>query len=192
MLFFPAFLAKEPPIQIRKVWDSLLAQGKKVVAIGGTDAHTLVYHFGPFSKTVFPYSYHFKTINTHILVENKLSGDAKTDSQQILAALKKGNAFIANNSVKSARGFRFYAAVGKKTCNMGEEAPFKDGLILSAELPADAECVLLKDCKPLIQNQECRNIYYSVESPGIYRIECYRRHLLEKRGWIFSNPIYIR
>ena len=49
--FFPASLAKEPPIEIRKVWDFLLAKGKKVVAIGGSDAHTLVYHFGPFKKS---------------------------------------------------------------------------------------------------------------------------------------------
>ena len=40
--FFPAFLAKEPPFQIRQIWDALLADGKKVVAIGGSDAHTLV------------------------------------------------------------------------------------------------------------------------------------------------------
>lgn len=192
MLFFRLFSPKNLPFRSAKSGIPFSLKVKKIVAIGGTDAHTLVYHFGPFSKTIFPYRYHFKTINTHILVENKLSGDAETDSRQILAALKKGNAFIANDSVKSARGFRFYTAIGTKTCNMGEETHFKDGLILSAELPADAECVLLKDGKPLIRKQKCLNLYYSVESPGIYRIECYRRHLLEKRGWIFSNPIYIR
>ncbi len=190
--FFPAFLAKEPPLQIRKIWDALLAEGKKVVAIGGTDAHTLVYSFGPFRKTVFPYNYHFKTINTHILVENELSGDAIMDSKIILSALKKGNAFIANDSIKPGQGFRFNLIANGKYFTMGDEVDFKDGLILTADIPADAECILLRDGNPVIQNHQCRQIFYSVEAPGCYRVECYRSHLLERRGWIFSNPIYIR
>ena len=48
--FFPAFLAKEPPIQIRKIWDALLADRKKVVAIGGSDAHTLKLQFWTIKK----------------------------------------------------------------------------------------------------------------------------------------------
>jgi len=28
--------------------------------------------------------------------------------------------------------------------------------------------------------------------PGSYRLEAYRRYLGKKRGWIFSNPIYVR
>jgi hypothetical protein len=190
--FFPAFLAKEPPIQIRKKWDSLLAEGKKVVAIGGTDAHTLTYNFGPFRKTVFPYSYHFKTINTHVLVENELSGDAKKDSELILSALGKGNAFVSNDRIKSGKGFRFNLIANGNTFTMGDEVVFSEGLVLTADLPAEAECVLLRDGEPVLQNQKCRRIYYPVEAPGCYRLECYRRHLFERRGWLFSNPFYIR
>jgi hypothetical protein len=190
--FFPAFLAKEPPLQIRILWDSLLANGNKVVAIGSTDAHTLVYHFGPFRKTVFPYSYHFKTINTHILVERKLTGDANQDSKIILSALQNGNAFIANDRIKSGRGFMFNLIDNDRTFSMGDETNFSDGLILSAELPADAECVLLKDGEPVFHDQKCRRFSFSVKSPGCYRLECYRRYLLERRCWIFTNPIYIR
>ena len=189
---FPIFLAKEPPLQIRTIWDSLLAQGKKVVAIGGTDAHTLIYKFGPFSITAFPYAYHFKTINTHILIENKLTGDARKDTKLILSALKKGNAFIANDRVKPSHGFKFSLMSNGNTFIMGDELKFKEGLVLTAELPFDAECILLKDGKPVFQNHHCRQISYPVDTPGCYRLECYRKHLLERRGWIFSNPIYIR
>ena len=190
--FFPAFLAKEPPIQIRKIWDALLAEGKKVVAIGGSDAHTLIYNFGPFRKTVFPYNYHFRTINTHILVKNKLSGDAIKDSKIILGALKKGNAFIANDSIKRGQGFRFSLIEDGKTFIMGDEVNFKAGLILTATLPDEAECILLRDGEPVLNIQNCRQISYSVITPGCYRLECYRKHLFERRGWLFSNPIYIR
>jgi hypothetical protein len=190
--FFPAFLAKEPPFQIRKIWDSLLAEGRQVVAIGGSDAHTLVYQFGPFKKTVFPYSYHFKTINTHILIQDELTFDAKNDSKVILSALEKGNAFVANDRIRLTRGFRFYATANNKSHIMGEELPFIEGITLTVELPAEAECILLKDGKPVVRKQKCERLTYSVESKGCYRVECYRSNLLERRGWIFSNPIYIR
>ena len=190
--FFPDFLAKEPPIQIRKKWDALLADGKKVVAIGGSDAHTLNYKFGPFKKTVFPYSYHFKTINTHILIENELTGDAKKDSGMILTALGKGNAFIANDMISPGKGFMFNLEKSGKTWIMGDEVDFSEGQILTASLPAEAECVLLRDGEVILQNRKCRQISFPVKAPGCYRLECYRRFLFERRGWLFSNPIYIR
>ena len=190
--FFPAFLAKEPPFQIRKIWDALLADGKKVVAIGGSDAHTLIYNFGPFRKTVFPYSYHFKTINTHILIENELSGNAKKDSAMLLNALGKGNAFVANDMITPGKGFRFNLEKNGKTWIMGDEVDFSEGQILNAYLPAEAECVLLRDGDPVFQNRKCRQFSYPVKAPGCYRLECYRRYLFERRGWLFSNPIYIR
>jgi len=189
---FPAFLAKEPPFQIRKIWDRLLADGKKVVAIGGSDAHTLIYNLGPFRRIVFPYSYHFKTINTHILIKNKLSGDAKKDSAMMLNALGKGNAFVANDMIASGIGFRFNLEKNGKTWIMGAEVDFSEGQILNAYLPAEAECVLLKDGDPVLQNQKCTQFSYPIKSPGCYRLECYRRYLFERRGWLFSNPIYIR
>jgi hypothetical protein len=27
---------------------------------------------------------------------------------------------------------------------------------------------------------------------GVYRVEAYRSFLLRKRGWVFTNPIYVR
>lgn len=190
--FFPAFLAKEPPIQNRKIWDELLATGKKVSAIGGSDAHTFINNLGLFKKTIFPYSYHFKTINTHILIENELSGDAKKDSTMMLNSLRKGNAFVANDMIKPSKGFRFNLEKNGKTWIMGDEVDFSEGQILNAYFPAEAECVLLKDGDPVFQNRRCRQFSYPVKAPGCYRLECYRRYLFERRGWLFSNPIYIR
>jgi hypothetical protein len=191
-VFFPAFLAKEPPTKIRNIWDSLLYEGKRIVAIGGADAHMLEYHFGPLKKIVFPYTYHFRTINTHVLLEKELNGDVRKDSQLILSALKKGHAFVANDSINPARGFRFYAVSKENSYMMGDEIAFQEDLILTAELPVEAECTLLKDGKQVFHKQKSRSLTYSVDAPGCYRIECYRRYLFERRGWIFSNQRYIR
>ncbi|RMF86742.1 MAG: PHP domain-containing protein, partial [Nitrospinota bacterium] len=47
-------------------WDQE-CQRRKVVAIGGSDAHGFRYRKGPLSLTLFPYPFLFRTVNVHIL-----------------------------------------------------------------------------------------------------------------------------
>ncbi len=37
-----------------------------------------------------------------------------------------------------------------------------------------------------------RELTYEVTQPGVYRVEAYRRFRLKRRGWVFTNPIYVR
>jgi hypothetical protein len=32
---------------------------------------------------------------------------------------------------------------------------------------------------------------HTTVTPGVYRVEVYRRHRFSQRAWIFSNPIYV-
>jgi hypothetical protein len=188
---FPQFLAVQPPKQIVERWDALLLRGQHVVGIGGADAHTLIYHFGPFTKEVFPYRYHFKTINTHILLDNPLSGHAEKDRGVILEALKTGRVFVANDGVKSSRGFRFTAQTGNQSYSMGSQFKYQKDLVFQARLPYHADCCLIRNGKVAAEFKQVREINFPVSSHGIYRLECYRSYLFRKRGWIFSNPITI-
>ncbi len=44
-----------------------------------------------------------------------------------------------------------------------------------------------------IQTMKKRSTYgYNATEPGVYRVEAYIRYKGRRRGWIFSNPIYIR
>jgi hypothetical protein len=81
------------PEAIRR-WDELLSAGKKVVAIGGSDAHSHVMHLGPLARTVFPYEFHFRTVNTHVNLPRPLGTDAASDTSMILDALRHGHCFI--------------------------------------------------------------------------------------------------
>ena len=78
----------------RKNKDNLLAQGKRVAAVGGSDAHAFPARLGPLKRTLFPYRFHFTSINTHVLTQDELSGDYETDHALMIAALARGNAFI--------------------------------------------------------------------------------------------------
>lgn len=191
LAFFPENMAVEPPRQIRAIWDALLSKGQKVVAIGGADAHTLPFHFGPFTKHVFPYSYHFRAITTHLILEVGLSGNTETDTLAILDALRSGHAFVAYDLIKPAFGFRFYLEDNGVTIPMGDQLGFRPGQRITAILPSPADCRLLRDGQVLDARRVKDKYSWSVDKPGVYRLECYRTYRAKKRGWIFSNPLYI-
>ncbi|GAP15126.1 predicted metal-dependent phosphoesterase [Longilinea arvoryzae] len=188
---FPATIAHGPLPETLALWDSLLARGDRVVAVGGSDAHALHKRLGPIRKTIFPYDFHFGAINTHLLTPEPLSGDLNFDRRMVLQALRDGHAFVGYDRPAPTRGFRF-TAQGEENAMQGDIVRLHGGITLQIRLPGEAECRLLKD-GAVVQtwhNQEiCAHI---TTQPGVYRVECYIRYLGKLRGWIFSNPIYIR
>ena len=50
----------------------------------------------------------------------------------------------------------------------------------------------------LLRNGSCvaqtigSELVYATDLPGAYRVECHRRYFLKPRGWIYSNPIFVR
>ena len=63
---------------------------------------------------------------------------------------------------------------------------------MQIKLPQAAECLLIKDGEVIRTSQKRISIIHRVEEPGVYRVEAYLDFLGKRRGWIFSNPIYIR
>ena len=190
--FFPSFVAHQPiPNTILK-WDELLATGARVVAIGGSDAHALRMSMGPISRTIFPYEFHFRTVNTHLILPEALSGDVNNDKKLIYEAMAAGHCFIGYDMPAPTRGFRFTAQGLEKTAIMGDEIPAKGGVTLQAKLPSDAEIRLLKDGVVIQTWKNKASCTHITTDAGVYRIEVYRRYLGKLRGWIYSNPIYVR
>jgi len=189
---FPQYIARGPLAAALKKWDELLARGQKVVAVGGSDAHAFKMRLGPIRRTVFPYEFHFNAVNTHLLVDRPLSGDLGADRQMILDALRRGHAFVGYDLPASTRGFRFYAQATGKTAIMGDEVRLNRGVTLQIRLPAKTECRLLRDGGTIQIWRDSQICTHIAAKPGVYRVECYLEYLGKKRGWIFSNPIYIR
>lgn len=189
--FFPVFMAEKAPEQILKIFDRLLNEGHQIIAIAGSDAHEFHFQIGPISKTVFPYSYHFQGINNHILLTTPLTGEYDTDKEMILSSIKRGSLFIANDRISSSKGFRFFAQKGKEEIHSGRRCRFHSKMILRAELPAPAECILYQNGKKIQSVQVSKGFSYPIKGPGVYRIEFYRYFLFKMRGWIYSNPIFI-
>lgn len=191
-VYFPRFLALQPPPAAVAKWDELLNDGKRVVAIGGSDAHALKISAGPLRRVVFPYVFHFQTINTHLLTPSPLTGDLTADKKMIYDAFAAGHCFTACDLHHPARGFRFTAQGRDKQAIMGDELSAEGGVTLKIRLPEAADCRLLKDGKVIRAWKDTDIAAYITTQPGVYRVEVWRRALGRLRSWIFSNPIYLR
>lgn len=189
--FFPEFIARGPLPETLSIWDRKLAEGQNVVAIGGSDAHARRMSLGPIHRLIFPYEYHFSAINTHILTPNPLIGEIEEDKKLIFSALASGNCFVGYDLPASTHGFRFSAHSREQTVIMGEEIRLNGGINLQVKLPSKAEIRLIKDGKN-IQVRFSEILTYTTREVGVFRVEVYRHFLGRRRGWIFSNPIYVR
>ena len=190
--FNPKMVARGPFSDAVQKWDQLLETGKQVVAVGGSDAHAFQVSLGPIRKTIFPYKFHFQAVNTHLLTEHSLTGDFNHDRSLVLDALARGHAFIGYDLPAATRGFRFTAQGKDGTAMLGDEIALHQGVTLQICLPQRAECRLLRDGK-VIKSWNKREICsFIATEAGVYRIEVYLHYMGKSRGWIFSNPIYVR
>ena len=182
-----------PPEETLKKWDELNKK-RKVVAIGGIDAHAHKHNVMGFEFEIFGYKILFKSIRTHVFVDKEISkGSAKNfeqDKKQILEAIGKGRSFIVNNYYGSGTGFRFFAEYSGENFTMGDEIIFdKSGnkkIILRTFLPAEADIKLIHNGK-CIDEFKGLDCIWDTNEKGSYRIEAWKNG----KGWIFSNHIRI-
>lgn len=195
--FNPKRVAQGPVQGTLKKWDELLASGRRVVAIGGTDAHAFPVHLGPLHRILYPYEFHFHTINTHLLIPQSLTGEVVDDRRMVLDAFRQGHAFIGYDLPVPTQGFNFTAHGMDTTANMGDEVSAEKGITVQIRLPESAgshtvECRLLRDGETVKTWRNKASITHIAAEAGVYRVEVYIHYLGKWRAWIFSNPIYVR
>ncbi len=188
--FFPEFIAHGPHPATLKKWDELLSMGKKVFAVGGSDAHALDFHKGFFRKTVFPYDFHFSAINNHLLVDNDLVGDVEADAKQVYYALKHGHSFVGYDLPCSTKGFSFTLETDDQVGQLGDTVQLKRGGTLRVHTPAKADIEIVHDGKVFKSAKDSSALVVTVTERGYYRVQCTIDFLGKKRGWIYSNPIF--
>jgi hypothetical protein len=188
--YFPALTASGPYPETLRKWDELL-ETRPVAALGGSDAHGNSYHLGPLSREVQPYGYLFRCVNTHLLSEEPLSGEVGHDRAVVYGALRAGRGFLGYEQPGAIAGFTFWARSGQGEATMGETLAMAGTVELRVTCPRPAEMRLVRDGQVVVQAQGERLTLVAHEG-GVYRVEAYRRHAGRRRGWIFSNPIYVR
>jgi len=190
-IFNPHWIAKGPFAETLCKWDEQLIAGRPMVGIGGSDAHALEVQLGPLKRIVFPYEFHFRGINTHLLLDEPLLGEIARDQDLIYGALRQGSAFIANDDLAATKGFSFQAHGYGHTATMGKTISASWGVTIQIRLPAEAECHLICNGKIVNEWNHQRLCTHLVKETGAYRVEVYHARWGRKIGWIFSNPIYL-
>jgi hypothetical protein len=181
-----------PPAETLARWDAL-SRKRRVVGIGGTDAHAHKADvMGFFDVEVFPYKVMFKSVHTHVLLDQPLrKGDAASfeeDKWNIYEALRSGRCFVANSYHADPRGFSFFATSATETLQQGDfvEFPGEGKLALHVELPQQALLRILRN-GALVKEITTGEFTQPVHAPGAWRVEAW----LEDKGWIFSNHIRV-
>jgi hypothetical protein len=178
-LLAPGRALDHPPQRNMRAWDEL-CRVRRVVGLGGIDAHQYGKRIGPVVPLrVMAYHRSFRHIRTHVLARERTR-------EGVYAALREGRCYIAVDSIAPASGFAFEAG----DLPMGGEAP-AGRRRLSARTPLDARLLLLRDGNE-IATAAGRSLEADVEEPGVYRVEALRRSKGRERTWILSNPIYLR
>lgn len=187
----PTLSALGPFPEVLQRWDRLLAAGRRVVAIGGTDAHATPIRKGPLFRVIFPYEWLFRTVNTHILTKEPLTGNAEMDRKRLFNNLERGRCFVGYDLPESTKGFRFTAQGDGSQAIMGETITARFGVTLQVKLTSRAEITLLHNGVQIRRWTDREAAVHTVIEPGAYRVEVYRSFQGKNRGWIFSNPIFV-
>jgi len=194
----PNRIAHGPFPQVLRRWDELLASGRRIVAIGGSDAHALPARMGVLHRVIFPYEFHFRAINTHLLIETPISGELESDRRLIYDAFRQGRLFIGYDLPAPTRGFLFLANGYEQIAQMGDTISASRGVTFQIRLPLPTVATPPVECRLVRHGQVIQTwngqqyCAYTTSQPGAYRVEAYLDYYRRRRGWIFSNPIYVR
>lgn len=191
--FNPELGVSGPNAQTLAKWDELTTAGRRVVGIGNADAHGSVFRLWGYTRTIFPYEFLFRQVNTHVLTREPLAGNYATDRAQLMGALARGNCFIAYDGIAPTKGFRFTACSERRTAIMGDAISNRSGLTLQIVAPRPAALRLLRNGREVLrrESQTITHVLPAGET-GVFRVEAHLPFKGRPRGWIFSNPIYVQ
>ncbi len=185
-LLFPHTGVRAPDPKVLEMWDRANKQ-RKVVAIGGMDAHALGYRFLGIRFTVFPYELVLRTLRTQVLLPGPLVKEGVEDREAVFTALREGRCYVANIAFGDPRGFSFKAESGGQTAGIGEEIKLVGEAVLTVESPGGTDIKMVRNGE-LVAQGLARSLEFRAHRPGVYRVEVWDKD----KGWIFTNPIWIR
>ncbi|SHG94758.1 PHP domain-containing protein [Thermosyntropha lipolytica DSM 11003] len=190
LLFWPRFCITGPDKEALKKLDFLQGQGEKVAAFGGSDAHNIRFRLGFIPVMVGSYLKTFRSVNMHILLKEKLTGDYKKDKVKIYEALRQGRSWVADDYRRNSRGFSFNLKYEDRTWTMGDEVEYREGMWIEVFTPHKSRVRLIHNGQRVAVSQGRKHVFKSIEK-GVYRIEADYMILGCYRPWIYSNSIFL-
>lgn len=191
MTLHPERYVNGPDDKTLAMWDDFLSRGMRIAAVGNSDAHGTPMRLGPIHREVYPYEFLFRAVNTHVLLPEPLSRDVETDRRLLLQAVGRGNSWVGYDMAGRTDDFRF-TVQGQTRGIPGDEMPLGIGATLQVRAPARCRIRIIRHGEVVAEVERESNLTYIPTVPGAYRVECLILFEGQERGWIYSNPIYLR
>jgi hypothetical protein len=186
MVIAPQSVIGRPPEGNLREWDRMCSE-RRVVAIGGIDAHQLgVRVAGRVPLRLMSYRRSFMQLRTHVLCDRAPSRELEHDRSLVYGALREGRCYIAVDALAPARGFDFWADGPDGRVPMGSQGG-GPGWTAHVRVPRPA-CIRLIQDGAVVAQADSAELDHAIERNGAIRAEVD----LQNRTWILSNPLYIR
>jgi hypothetical protein len=168
-----------------RMWDDLTLKGR-ILGFAGLNAHGRSWT-STNPGAALPYEILFRSLTTHVLAPELPRDSPQRARDILLKALRDGHFHTAYSSIAPPQGFRFVAIAEELPSLLeGDEAPYNPHFQLQVRLPRPALIKLIYNGSQLL-SAEGEWLECPVIGPGVYRVEAW----LERRPWIFSNPIWL-
>lgn len=188
-VLMPGHMITGPQQRTLKRWDELTQKGH-YAAIGEIDNHDGIRSYFGIKKRVFPFAFAFRTIRTHVLLEQPLQ-QSKTDIPLILSALRQGQSYVSLDLWKDPQGFSFEIYDADRRATMGGQFDRRKPAILDVKIPDSGRLRVIRNGQTIWQQSGKPYLQQDVDIPGVYRIEVDQKVGGRWRPWIFSNPIWV-
>jgi len=186
MVVSPRRFLQGPTARVLKKWDELSVR-RPIVGVASVDAHGFLYRAGLLRLTIFPYKVQFKSLRTHLLLNEPLSKEFAAAKKQVYEALKACRVFISNYRWGQADAFRFEIGDDREAVSIGGSACLRPGLKARVESPQSGRIQLIHNGRE-IASGVTRVFEQPISEPGLYRVEVHHG----RKGWIFSNHIRVQ
>ena len=193
-------LLDRPTATMRR-WDEL-TQRRRIVAVAGADAHARIglrsisEPYGNGSSLHVPSYERMFHVFSNTLPHTTFSGDAASDAQAVLAAIRSGHVYSTVDGLGGPAAMSFTATSGTATAVVGDVLPIGGPVTLRVDVqaPDSARIELVKDGR-LLQTTTAGTVLEQVvdATAAVYRVEIV---LPGSPGeppvpWMVSNPIYV-
>ena len=166
----PGRVLDHPPARNLRAWDELCRR-RRVVAIGGIDAHQFGKRIGPVVPLrLMAYHRSFRYIRTHVLCRSRRPASSSTTAGRSTTALREGRCYIAVDSLAPAARLR---ASRPTTCRWAPRRRRGAARCACARRPTRSCgcCATASRSRARLG----RALEAEVEEPGVYRVEALRR-----------------
>jgi len=188
------------PSRIRYQWQALAAR-RRVVMIGGTDAHAKL-EVRPteagerdIALPLPSYVASFRTLSVRLRPDGPLTGDAAADASVVVRAIRAGHFYTVIDAAAGPPSFDFAGTNAQASVHAGDQLLTRGPLTLHvrSNAPRGFMTTVWNGAVPLAADRTEQE--FSVEAPegpGAYWVEIRATDRVPPLPWITSNAIYVR